>query len=46
VFVTFRFPLACFTDRDRVTVREILLRTNGKGDNRRHVFDDVAIVEV
>jgi hypothetical protein len=46
VFVTFRFPLTCFTDRERITIREIMLRTNLKDDGRRHVFDDIAIVEV
>jgi hypothetical protein len=46
VFVTFRFPLACFTDQDELGVREIVLRTNaGRRRERRFVFDDVEIVE-
>jgi hypothetical protein len=45
VFLTFRFPLACFTDRDELEVREIVLRTNDRHGERRYVFDDVEIVE-
>ena len=45
VLITFRFPLACFTAREELEVREIVLRTNGRRGERRYVFDDVEIVE-
>lgn len=45
VFVTLRFPIACFTDESELDVSEIFVRTNWDGDGRRYLFDDLEIVE-